>query len=370
MIRHVYIHIPFCHRICPYCAFYKHQPGKNNPDRFVDALVQEARFHASHLKVRPSTLFLGGGTPSLLTGAQLESLFEGLGEAFELDALTECSIEANPKTFGPGKASTMQRIGINRVSLGVQSWNPHQLGQLGRDHSPQEAADSIQILRAAGFTNLSIDLMFSLPGQTKEEWESELYHTCQFKPDHLSCYNLTYEEDTEFLARLQRGELRECGEETDETCFTMAERILSDQGFLHYETSNYALPGFTSRHNQAYWRGHDYLGLGPSAVSTIQGRRWKNLPDTERYTRLGLKGAFADLPREQEELSPRDLHNERIALSLRTQEGLAASQLDPSLNETRNLLIEQNLLVLEEGFLRLTGRGKPLVDAVAVELTL
>lgn len=284
IVRHLYVHVPFCHRICPYCAFYKHQPGETSAGTLASALLAEFAHLARRFEIRPRTIYLGGGTPTFLSHTHLETLLTGFHANLAMEDLTEWTIEANPMTFDVDKARLMHDQGVTRVSLGVQSWQPSLLKILGRDHSPEAAAESYEVLRATGFPVVNIDLMFSLPGQSLEAWAADLDRTLQLRPNHLSAYNLTYEEDTPFFQQLGRSPFTEDSDENADH-FYLADKRLTDAGFRHYEISNYALPGCESVHNQAYWAGSDYLGLGPSAVSTVNGQRWRNVPDTALYVR-------------------------------------------------------------------------------------
>lgn len=372
---HLYLHIPFCHRICPYCAFYKHRPGRLANEAFVDALLAEARLRTRELadeQRAPETVYFGGGTPSLLNRKLLERLCRGLGEIFDLDAVSEWTLEANPSTFDLAKARTFLDCGIDRVSLGVQSFDPATLATLGRDHSPGEAAEAFHCLREAGCDNVSIDLMFSVPGQDGESWRRDLETAATLEPEHLSAYNLTYEEDTEFLERHRRGEL-DADEGRDASLFHEAMDFLESAGYRHYEISNYARPGCESRHNRAYWNGADYLGLGPGAVSTLADRRWKTLPDTAAY--VAAMQSSKEVRTERETLSAADQRLERIALLLRTREGIPASLVERPASDEKDgkddhgtpvaTLIEEGFVEEADGRLRLTREGKALADPIA-----
>src|SRR6478736_3657207 len=323
----LYLHIPFCHRVCPYCSFYKHTPGGTSIGSFVDALAAEAKFR---LTAQPRTIYLGGGTPSMLSPGHLTKLFTALHESVDFSKLDEVTLEANPATFDAAKARLFRDLGVTRVSLGIQSFTPHVLEILGREHSVAQASESVAILRDAGIPSINIDLMFSIPGQSKDDWEKTLEHAVSLEPDHISAYNLTYEEDTAFFESLRRGEMRE-NEDHDAEFFHLADEFLTESGFDHYETSNYARPGHHSTHNQGYWHGEDYLGLGPSAVSTLDGIRWKNVADTARYVAQvqGIGNALI----ESETLDAEASRLERIALGLRTKEGIPLSLLDKEARE-------------------------------------
>ena len=358
----LYLHIPFCHRICPYCSFYKHTAGEAAIGPFVEAICREAE---SRINTPPRTLYLGGGTPSMLSPKHLRQLFRALHGCIDFSKLDEVTLEANPATFDAAKARLFRELGVTRVSLGIQSFTPHVLEILGREHSVAQASEAVHVLRGAGMPSVNIDLMFSIPGQSKADWETTLRHAISLKPDHISAYNLTYEEDTAFFESLRRGEMRE-NEDHDAEYFQRADELLTAAGFDHYETSNYARPGHYSSHNQGYWRGEDYLGLGPSAVSTLEAVRSKNIPDTARY--VVQVQALGNAIVESETLDAEARRLERIALGLRTKDGIPLDLLSaPGLARAR-LLAEEGLLQLTGGRLFLMHHGRALVDPIAVEL--
>ncbi len=360
----LYLHIPYCHRVCPYCSFYKHTPGSTSIGDFVQALNKEASHRLAPLE-KPTTLYLGGGTPSFLSATHLTSLFQHLHGIIDFSGLDEVTLEANPATFDLKKARLFRSLGVTRVSLGIQSFTPHVLQILGREHSPAQASEAVETLRAARMPSVNIDLMFSIPGQSLADWESTLRHTISLQPNHISAYNLTYEEDTAFFDSLQNGTYQE-NEDHDADHYHLAESLLTAAGFDHYETSNYAQAHHHSRHNQGYWQGTDYLGLGPSAVSTIAGVRHKNVSDTTAYTRrVSAIGHAID---ESETLSPSSRRIELIALGLRTTRGIPLHLLDSEgLSKAKTLAAEQ-LLTLTASHLHLTQLGRPLVDPIAAEL--
>ncbi len=301
----------------------------------------------------------------MLSPAHLRRLFETLHRQIDFSALEEVTLEANPATFDIAKARLFRELGVTRVSLGIQSFAPHVLETLGREHNPAQASESVQILRDAGIPEINIDLMFSIPGQSLADWEHTLQHSVSLQPNHISAYNLTYEEDTAFFESLRQGDVREC-EDTDAECFDLAGRILGNAGYRHYETSNYSQPGFESRHNQAYWDGEDYLGLGPSAITTVVGIRSKNIADTNAYIRQ--ISAIGNATSESEPLRAEDQRIERIALGLRTSKGIPLSLLEASAATRANTLVEEGLARIEGQQLILIGRGRALVDPIAAEL--
>jgi len=361
----LYLHIPFCHRVCPYCSFYKHTPGATPIVRFIDALAAEARTRIGAAEVPPRTLYLGGGTPSMLSPGHLTRLFAALHELIDFSRLDEVTLEANPATFDLTKARLFRDLGVTRVSLGVQSFSPQVLETLGREHTPEQAAESVTLLRDAGIPQVNIDLMFSVPGQSAAEWQDTLCQALSLEPDHISAYNLTYEEDTAFFDSLRRGDAA-INEDVDADLFNLTDKLLEAAGFEHYETSNYARPGMHSSHNRGYWRGEDYLGLGPSAVSTVNAIRSKNIADTARYVEMiqGIGQAIT----EAETLDPEACRIERIALGLRTSDGIAMDLLDPPARARAELMVHENLARITGGRLILAGRGRALVDPIAAEL--
>ena len=360
-VSHLYVHIPFCARICPYCAFYKERADSSQTQRFCEALLRETEVLNQQFTIRPETIFLGGGTPTALTTAQLEFLLGGFRERLDLAHLVEWTVEANPGSVSLRKATLLRELGVNRISLGVQSWDDELLKLLGREHNAAQAEASFQILREAGFSNVSIDLMLGLPGQTLTQWESDLEKTIALRPDHISTYCLTYEEDTEFFLRQARGEFRE-DPESDARFLESAMRMLQSAGFEHYEISNYARDGFASAHNRGYWAGHDYLGIGPSAFSTVGLRRWQNVPDYRAYSdRIFVDESAVS---STEILTPEMKRGEKIALSLRTGNGIPSEELRPWPNESREF-VDLGLLREVGGHFVLTPRGKLLADSVA-----
>ncbi len=385
-LRHIYVHIPFCARICPYCAFYKERADPAQAMRFceavlaelgaslravvVDASLWEARgadhahprvSHRETSTMRPETIFFGGGTPTALTTAQLDLLLGGFRAQLDLSGVSEWTFEANPGSVSETKAKLLREFGVNRISLGVQSFDDGLLQLLGREHSAAQAEASFQLLRRAGFENLNVDLMFGLPGQTLAQWEASLRRAVALEPNHVSAYCLTYEEDTDFFLRHARGEFR-VDAEADADFFTLAGELLGAVGFAQYEVSNYARSGFESVHNRAYWSGENYLGLGPSAVSTVGLRRWQNISDYRLYSDRLLRGESASTG--DEILTPQMKRAEAIALSLRTNQGVPAEWVEDRPNEVEEF-VRLGLMLPEADRYVLTHAGRFLADSVA-----
>ena len=366
MVKHLYIHVPFCHRICPYCSFYKHTFGNINQSELVDSVLNEISIRSQKIELKIDTIYLGGGTPTALSPKNLETLLAGINRTINPSNLIEWVIEANPSTFDLNKAKIIRNNGVTRVSLGIQSWNTSTLKTLGRDHTPDEAEEGFEILRSCKFKSLNIDLMFSVPGQSLETWTSDLHRTLKIKPDHISAYNLNYEEDTEYFEKLKNGDFNE-NPEKDGKLFKLAMEALRGSGYEHYEISNYALPGHQSEHNKAYWSGADYLGIGPGAFSTIQGKRWRNVADTGKYIKLLKLRKIDQIETEREIIDASSFRTERIALELRTSRGISFDTLGETKNRVPDLETE-GLINRHDNRIRLTDKGKMVADSVATHL--
>jgi oxygen-independent coproporphyrinogen III oxidase len=363
-VRHLYVHIPFCARICPYCAFYKDHMDRFQTDRFCEAILAEIEQHRATISLSLETIFFGGGTPTALSTESLRRLLQGFHEQLNLASLREWTIEANPGSVSPRKAALLRDLGVNRISLGVQSWDDQLLQVLGREHNAAQAEESFHVFRDAGFANISIDLMFGLPGQTQEQWQTTLAKTISLRPDHISTYCLTYEEDTDFFLRHARGELQS-DVDTEADFFQIAMTTIEAAGYRHYEISNYARPGFESVHNQAYWSGTDYLGIGPSAFSTLGFSRLQNVCDYRAYADQVLAGQSPIVSTEP--LTVDAKRAERIALMLRTTHGIPRALVSANQATTQEFL-DLGLLVESNGHFILTRAGKSLADTVAEAL--
>ena len=360
-ISHLYFHIPFCAKLCPYCSFYVDTHFKNKSLRFLDAILAEVALHRRSYQIKPRTIYFGGGTPSSLSLSQLDYLLKGLRDQLDLSDLSEWTFEINPATVSLEKAQLLRRLGVNRISMGVQSWDDDLLKVLGRIHSADQAEKTLQILREAGFDNISLDLMFAVPTQTRDQWRATLERTIALAPQHISAYCLTYEEDTEFFHKLKANQFIQ-DIDWDADLFEMTMDVLDAAGFIQYEISNYALPGRESQHNCAYWRGDDYLGFGPGAFSTQGGKRWQNIADTAAYTSKMLGGETS--VSFEETISPETRQGERLAFSLRTIQGAASADLQPWREEIEEFT-QLGLLQGQGSRLVLTRKGKLLADSVA-----
>jgi oxygen-independent coproporphyrinogen-3 oxidase len=357
-IRHLYIHYPVCAKVCPYCSFYVHTSSTGAQKKLVDALCRELELAQKEYVFELETIYFGGGTPSILPAA----LFTQLAAALPAHRAGEITIEVNPATVTQAKTSAWKSAGINRVSLGAQSFDAGYLKLLGRQHKPEDIARTVAALRTHGFGNINIDLMYALPSQRPELWQDTLKASLDCGPEHISAYALTYEEDTPFFRKRLSGEFVP-DEERETRMFEETVDLLTKAGLPPYEISNFARPGFESAHNRAYWQGKDYLGIGPSAVSTVGGKRWKNVPDSARYMASLSAGRIERV--EKEELTPEIRRRERILLELRTREGVAASEIK---QETLKTLEQDKLLTRRGDRVVLTPRGRLVADSVALSL--
>lgn len=370
----LYIHVPFCESKCPYCDFNSVVVGDpTEPERYLTAVRHELALRwESELGCQlASTVYVGGGTPTVLDGHQLADLIAACRQCAQADA--ELTIEANPGTLDEGKLSATRLAGVNRLSLGIQSLDSSVLRTLGRIHSVRQARESYFSARQAGFNNIGVDLIFGIPGQEMEQWERTIREIVSWVPEHISTYSLTIEEGTEYWDRAHRGTMTPVA---DEVAAEMLERcmdVLTEAGYEHYEISNFALPGLRCRHNQLYWQDGDYLGLGAGAHSSIGGRRTWNEPEPAKYTALIEKRGSAVVG--EENLPPRRRMGETLLLGLRMADGvdLAAvgrryqSDVEEVFGEALSKLEEQGLMRREGSRVQLTRRGLMLANEAMME---
>jgi len=320
----LYIHVPFCLSKCPYCDFYSTTDDSLIP-RWMAALEKELAFYQGQFSSF-DTLYLGGGSPSRISEQQLNSLMELIVGRYHFDPHSEITIEANPNDLNPAKLKMLHRLGVNRISLGVQSFDEQELLFLRRRHTVRDAEQSLNWIREVGFHNLGIDLIYGLPGQMREKWLANLSKALAFNPEHLSCYQLTIAKGTLFWGLREKGRLKPMSEADEETLFLATSKFLEDRGYIHYEISNFAREEtYFSRHNQKYWQRRPCLGLGPSAHSFQGNHRWWNVRSVKKYCQALEEGRP---PIEgQEELSEEQVRLEMISLGLRTRAGLDLSIL-------------------------------------------
>jgi putative oxygen-independent coproporphyrinogen III oxidase len=361
----LYIHVPFCQRKCPYCDFVSGTDLALVAD-WLRALEQEMGFYRDFAP-RFDTLYLGGGTPSLLAAEQLAVLLENLQEHFAFALDTEITLEANPDDLTPPLLKRYLELGINRLSLGVQSFDDRELAFLGRRHDALRALQALGWAREAGFAKLGLDLIYGLPGQTVDQWQGNLETALSFLPEHLSCYQLTIEAGTPLARRQAEGQFQSLSEEAGREFFLFTSRFLEETGYLHYEISNFARGNDNrSQHNSKYWNHTPYLGLGPAAHSYKDGRRWWNHRSLKDYCQALSEGGspVAD----EEVLTPEQTRLEALCLGLRTREGvdldllLAARRGKIGLQE----MVRTGLAEVQDDRLIPTREGLVVADRLAL----
>ena len=286
----LYIHIPFCVKKCNYCAFLSFPAEESPRAEYTDALINEIRMRsAGHGRIRLDTVYIGGGTPSVLDVSQLSRIIKAVREYYDVDPDAEITLEANPGTLGRKDAVTRAKLtayrsmGINRLSMGVQSMDNDRLHFMGRVHTPGDVVRDIRLAREAGFDNINLDLIFSVPGETTEDAASDARKIIELGPEHISCYSLQMEEGTPFYEWAESGRITEVPDEEDRETYHRICGFLKDAGYEHYEISNFALPGRKSQHNSLYWNMDDYIGCGLGASGFVDGTRYRNTPDLEEY---------------------------------------------------------------------------------------
>lgn len=352
----IYIHIPFCVQKCAYCDFLSAPADEAVRERYIDALKEEIRQQKSFgSEYKVISIFIGGGTPSILEGAQIAEILKEIRNYFAVEADAEITIECNPGTLSEDKLSCYKKSGINRLSLGLQSADNQELKLLGRIHTYEEFLESFSLARKVGFGNLNVDLMSALPGQTKESWQETLRQVIALTPEHISAYSLIIEEGTPFYERYKPGGREEYllpDEDMERQMYYDTGDILRAAGYERYEISNYAKPGFECRHNLGYWERREYLGLGLGASSLIKGVRYQNHRKLSAY----LKGDYTH--EEVQKLTRREEQEETMFLGLRKAEGvLLTEELLEVYKETLQRLQQKGLLLWEGGRVRLTDLG-------------
>ncbi len=370
LYRHVYLHVPFCGRRCSYCDFAIAIRKVVPASEFVDAIMAELATRAIKLSAADlRTLYLGGGTPSKLGGPGLRELLDRIAQSAGVDSFStsrpdfELTIEVNPEDVTESSVADWRAAGVNRASVGGQSFDPGVLSWMHREHSPEATVEAFRLLRAGGISNLSLDLIFAVPGHLGRDWSRDLDLALALQPDHLSFYGLTIEPQTPLGRWTARGEVAEAPEERYEEEFLLAHERLTGAGLEHYEVSNYALPGRRAIHNSAYWSGVPYLGLGPSAHGFDGSvRRWNRRAYADW---LRTVGEGSDPLEGQETLSASDRDSERIYLGLRTTDGLVLRQ-----NELKTVSrwIEAGWAVQRGDRLALTPSGWLRLDSLAPAL--
>jgi oxygen-independent coproporphyrinogen-3 oxidase len=374
-ITGLYVHIPFCFHKCHYCDFYS--ITRQTPDRmtrFVDLILREADFWiGSPQTLRPRTIFFGGGTPTLLPPAEMRRLIQGLRDRFDFTNAVEWTIEANPATVTSEYADALVTSGINRISMGAQSFNPSELATLERHHNPDDVPRSLEIIKSAGIERLNLDLIYAIPGQTMETWLQSLDQAISLGTEHLSCYGLTYEPNTPLAVRRRLGLVNSIDPDIEIQMLTETRARLRSAGLESYEISNYSRPGRECQHNLLYWRGGDYLSFGPAAASHVQGTRWRNRPHLGEWENAITAGQIPAI--EIETLTPQQRAGELAMLMLRLSTGIVRADFAARVGldaptifaEVIDRLSRLDLLHVSETSICLSERGLPVADSVAAE---
>ncbi|NOT75448.1 MAG: radical SAM family heme chaperone HemW [Cyclobacteriaceae bacterium] len=368
----VYLHVPFCKQACHYCDFHFSTDTSLLTD-VCKSMSAELVLQKEYLTEPVSTIYFGGGTPSLLTSSEIGHLIEKIQCLFKIAPDTEITLEANPDDLSKEKLKALRHSGINRLSIGIQSFNNDLLKFLNRVHDSSAAMQCLEDVREAGFDNISIDLIYAIPGLSENIWQETLLKALSFSPEHISSYALTIEERTVFGNWSKKGKLHPMEEESAARQFEMLMETLGGASYEHYEISNFCKPGYYSRHNSSYWKGAHYLGIGPSAHSYNGSTRQFNIRNNSAYLRAIQSGK---IPSETEVLSEENKINEYILTTLRTQWGCDMSFLKDHLQDDimsrkgdyLTLLERQGLVSIEENVVRLTRKGKLVADKIAEDL--
>lgn len=368
----IYIHIPFCKSRCIYCGFYS-TTLLDLRKKYINAVCREMELRKNYIREPFSTIYLGGGTPSLLDEAELTKLFLYINNVYDVDRNAEITMECNPDDITPKFTNMLSRLPINRVSMGAQTFADSRLRLLHRRHNSDEVKHAVKLLREAGIKNISIDLMFGFPDESLSQWKEDISAALALNVEHISAYSLMYEEDTPLWKMLDTGKVKEIDEELSLTMFKELVCQLTDAGYEHYEISNFARPGYRSRHNNSYWHQVPYIGLGAAAHSfDLNSRQW-NVADLKLYIEEINNGI---IPMEREELDNDTTFNDIITTALRTSDGIDLNAMETRLGKRyRNTLIsaagkhiEQGLLEIRHDRLRLTSEGIFISDMVMSDL--
>ena len=369
----LYIHVPFCIKKCAYCDFLSAPAGEEERQRYVETMIKEIQgYRKKYQEYCVTTIFVGGGTPSVLSGEQIKEVFNALRASFVIDTQAEITIEVNPGTVTEEKVEAWMQAGVNRISIGLQSVNDEELQMLGRMHTYKDFLNTYHLLRDKGFNNLNIDLISAIPGQTLESWKKTLSTVAELEPEHISAYSLIVEEGTPFYSIYGEGgadgNLESMvqplpDEETERFIYEETETILQKYGYDRYEISNYAKPGYACRHNEGYWRRVNYLGVGLGASSLIENQRFRNFSTYDAYMdAIQNQKLFHE---EVESLSVTDEMEEFIFLGLRMMSGISREEFQKKFGKKIETVYEKQIQQLKkdgliefvENRIRLTKRG-------------
>ncbi|MDH5763442.1 MAG: radical SAM family heme chaperone HemW [Nitrospinota bacterium] len=370
----LYLHIPYCLHKCGYCDFNSHNINEAEMASYVRALLREMEYYAKRADNRTvATIFFGGGTPTTLPSLELARILKACQSRFQMLSGAEITLEANPATIPQSDLQQLREAGFNRLSIGVQSFDPEELNRLERVHTVDEVYLTVERARQAGFDNLSLDLMFGLPGQTAERWQDNLHKAIDLQPDHISAYNLTIEPGTVFHKQQAQGQLEMPPDDFQRELFEITIDTLTQAGYGHYEISNYSKPGKQCRHNLNYWHNGEYIGLGAGASATFNGDRYKNVNLPSRYITQINESGIAVESRETPSLHQR--MGEAVMLGLRISQGLNLTTFErqfgvsfqEAFGETVDRMMQMELLKIADGQISLTRQGLFVADSVIVE---
>ena len=369
----IYIHIPFCKRRCIYCDFFS-TTQSDQKSTYVRALCEELRIRKDYLQEEDiETIYLGGGTPSQLSQKELELIFTTIYNIYKVKENAEITLEANPDDLTPEYVTMLRQLPINRISMGIQTFQENTLKLLHRRHTAQQAVEAFYRCREAGFQNISIDLMYGLPGETLEMWIHDLKQAIGLHPEHISAYHLIYEEGTVLWKLREECQVKEADEDLSVSLFSTLIDMLTQAGYQHYEISNFCLPGLHSQHNSSYWTGKKYLGCGPSAHSYNGVSRQWNVASLDKYM-TGISSGQPDF--ELEELDLYTRYNDFVITSIRTCWGMPLSRLQTEYGEElyhyclrmAKPHLEQGVLQLQDEVLKLTSKGIFVSDGIMSDL--
>lgn len=370
----LYIHVPFCRNRCHFCAFYLQIYREDRAQHYLTALSREIQLHAGQQTLgnrRLDTVYFGGGTPTALEPSELCRILSSVQAHFGLQPGAEITVEAHPDTVTVDGLAQLAKSGFNRISFGVQSFDENELGNIGRPSPPDTVNSAVALARQSGFTNINLDLIFGLPEQTLQSWQSTLDQAIALSPSHLSCYALMVEDGTQLIVDIRRGDRTKPEDLLQNAMEEEAFRRLTAAGFDRYEISNYSRPGFACRHNTLYWEGGDYLGIGPSAQSYVGGNRFGNVEDLKAYQDMLADGRLPTA--DSERLSPEQQRREAIVFGLRLTEGVPSEsvhgyEIDADWKARMVQLLNEGWLEEADGRIRFTASGRRFADSVAVEL--
>lgn len=370
----IYIHIPFCISKCKYCDFNSHKLDLDKKRKYLSALQKEIKFYKAEIQGKKiDTIFIGGGTPSILNQNEIESLFQSIKDNFEIKDNAEITMECNPGTLTLNKLKAMKECGVNRLSIGLQAVQNHHLKYIGRIHTYEEFEKNYYQAKEIGFENINIDLMYALPNQTKEDWMESLEKVVRLNPAHISAYSLILEENTELFNMYERNEFKILDEDTDIEMYQYTINYLKSHGYNQYEISNYAKEGFECKHNILYWKRENYIGLGVSASGFLNKVRYNNLDELEKYEKIIYSGKKPI--GWEEKLGIKDEIEESIFLGLRMNEGIKFKDFYEKYNfnfkeEYKNEIInlkKLKLIKINNDVMKLTQKGREISNSVFVE---